>query len=105
VPKCPFCRKEINRVDIHVDPHTGWEYYTCSKCKETLPLDDLFEVKDFLEERYVILHPDDPEIEQKGDFFLFRGKIYRAGVSNSLFLSLFNLLSLRLVEGKPFLKE
>ena len=87
-------------MDIHVDPHTGWEYYTCPKCGETLPLDDLFEVKDFLEEKYVILRPDDPEIKRRGDFVLFRGKVYKIEMISPFLTSLSNLLALRLVEDE-----
>ena len=66
MPKCPFCRRNIRRVDVHQDAYSGWEWYTCPECGEELPITTR-ELNDFLEEKYVILHPDDPEIVRRGD--------------------------------------
>jgi len=37
----------------------------------------LWRVGDFLREKLVILRSDDPEIKRKGDFVLYRGKVYK----------------------------
>ena len=99
MPKCPFCGAELNHLVVYelvrtkhtykVHPNGQWEWqydneegraYTafCPECDEEIPLCDYIgEVEDFLDEEYVILRSDDPEIKRKGDLALFKGKVYK----------------------------
>jgi len=100
MPKCPSCGKEINSVHRSVmEFHTYKLFldesgslrsepigepevdnlhpvYTCPECGDEIPLSS-WNVEDFLKEKYLILHSDDPEIKIKRDFVLFRGKVYK----------------------------
>ena len=99
MPKCPFCGAELNHLDVHelvctkhvykVYPNGQWEWQHdvetdrigtafCPECDEEIPLHDgLSDIEDFLDEKYIILRSDDPEIKRKGDLALFRGKVYK----------------------------
>jgi len=99
MPKCPFCGKEINTVHVYREEMHKYEYFLdeknslrynrleveqddlhaiciCPECEEELPF-SLWRVGDFLREKLVILRSDDPEIKRKGDFVLYRGKVYK----------------------------
>jgi len=90
MPKCPLCGKEISRVDER-GVHLFGKYYTCPECERILPLFS-WKLEDFLKEKYVILRPDDPEIKRKGDFALFRGRVYK--IDKFYFLEPFLVLEL-----------
>ena len=97
--KCPFCGAELNHLVVyesvcttHVykvdsDGHWEWQYDNkndricrvfCPECDEEIPLHDCFaDVDDFLREKYIVLRSDDSEIRRKGNFVLFRGKVYK----------------------------
>ena len=71
--------------------HLFEKYYTCPECERILPLFS-WKLEDFLKEKYVVLRPDDPEIKRKGDFALFRGKVYK--IDEFYFLEPFLVLEL-----------
>ena len=120
MPKCPFCGKEINTVHVYREETHKYEYFlddksslhcdrleakqddlhaicVCPKCEEELPL-SLWKVGDFLREKLIILRSDDPEIKRKGDFVLYRGKVYK--IAYECKGGGLNLLHLRLVEDE-----
>ena len=118
MPKCPFCGKEIeylyswyqevSRYIVSLDEsgNIQWEQdfvsssepldtELCPHCDQHIPMYD--DPEKFLKEEYVVLRPDDPEIEvRRGNFVIFRGKVYKIDedVSNT------DLLILRLVEDE-----
>jgi len=118
MPKCPFCGKEIEylyswyqetsryRVSLDENGDLQWEQDfisdsealetdVCPHCDQHIPMYD--DTEDFLKEKYVVLRPDDPEIEaRKGDIIIFRGKVYKIDEDESDQ----NLLILRLVEDE-----
>ena len=126
MPKCPFCGKEINSVrkliteyhdyilsldekgHIHSEPVETLGnkdiLYMCPECYDVLNfLHDERDVKDFLEERYIILRSDDPEIKRKGRYILYKGKIYKILEEKEIpggEFSLLHLLYLELAEGE-----
>ena len=93
MPKCPFCGKEINSVCKLITEHLSLDVrsepakvvsdeldilYTCPECGgEFNFLLDEKDIRDFLEDRYIILHSDDPEIKRRGDYVLYKSKIYK----------------------------
>jgi len=117
VPKCPFCGAELNRLvvyelvctkhayKVHSNGQWEWQYddekgreYTvfCPECYEEIPIHNCIdEVEDFLDEKYIILRSDDPEIKRKGDLALFKGKVYKVVEESNN-----GLLYLELVEDK-----
>ena len=104
---CPFCKQEINEVKavyrevrqveitakVRLDPNThnlsyneeevetldvvdmeGEEEYFCPKCEETLPLSS-DELEQLLEGKLALAKESDVKV--KGNFALFKGKIYK----------------------------
>jgi len=118
MPKCPFCGAELNHLVVYesiysthvykvsLDRGWEWEYDSkrdvehtafCPECDEEIPLCDYIgEVEDFLDEEYVILRSDDPEIKRKEGFALFRGKVYKVMEESDG-----GMLHLKLVKGEP----
>ena len=118
MPKCPFCGKEIEylhswyqevtryRVSLDENGDLQWEQDfvsdsealetdVCPHCERHIPIYD--DTEEFLKEKYVVLRPDDPEIEaRKDNFVIFRGKVYKIDDDESEP----NLLILRLVEDE-----
>jgi len=113
MPKCPFCGKEIEylhswyqevtryRVSLDENGDLQWEQDfvsdsealetgVCPHCERHIPIYD--DTEEFLKEKYVILRPDDPEIKRKGDFALFRGRVYK--IDKFYFLEPFLVLEL-----------
>jgi len=118
MPKCPFCGKEINTVHVYREETHKYEYFLdeknflrynhlkaerddlhaiciCPECGEELPF-PLWKVGDFLREKLVILRSDDPEIKRKGDYVLYKGKIYKIIREEDVA----DLLHLKLVEDE-----
>ncbi|RLE43764.1 hypothetical protein DRJ19_02130, partial [Candidatus Woesearchaeota archaeon] len=78
----------------------------CPECEEELPF-SLWRVGDFLRGKLIILRSDDPEIKRRGDFVLYRGRVYRITDEYKGRVYKFtenerelNLLHLRLVEDE-----
>jgi len=118
MPKCPFCGKEINSVHADIDEVHRYEFfldgkktlrrkqleveqdelhaiYLCPECGEELPFSS-WRVEDFLRKEYVVLSLDDPEIKRKGDYVLYRGKVYKIIREEDVA----DLLHLKLVEDE-----
>jgi len=118
VVKCPFCGAELNHLvvyelvrtkhayKVYLDGQWVWQYDNeedrahtafCPECDEEIPLCDYIGgVEDFLDEEYVILRSDDPEIKRKEGFVLFRGKVYKVMEESDG-----GMLHLKLVKGEP----
>lgn len=116
MPKCPICGEEVHHLLVSESVHSVHEYKVypdgrwvwqhskegdkvykafCPECGEEIPLDEYFgDIEDFLEENYIILRSDDPEIKRKENFVLFRGKVYKVMDECSA------LLHLKLVEDE-----
>jgi len=119
MPKCPFCGKEVKylyayyqelvryRISLDKDGDLQWvedgiegsgecvDTDVCPHCERRIPIYD--DTEEFLKEKYVVLRPDDPEIRaRKGNFVIFRGKVYKIDEGESEP----NLLILRLVEDE-----
>ena len=118
MPKCPFCGKEIEylysyyqevvryAISLDKDGDLQWEQDfishsvaletdICPHCNRSIPIYD--DTEEFLREKYVVLRPDDPEIEaRKGNIIIFRGRVYKIDEGESGP----NLLILRLVEDE-----
>ena len=100
MPKCPFCRKEINsvhayiqelwRYELSLDKRKSLRYKrlgvedqdemhaicVCPECESELPFSSWM-VGDFLREKYIVLRTDDPEIKRKREYILYRNKVYK----------------------------
>jgi len=116
MPKCPFCKGEIDSVYEIITEENSYKLsldgkgelyskligsdlekvYTCPKCgKELIHLWNRMDVRDFLKEKVIFLYPDDSEVKRRGEYVLYKGKIYKIIEKKKS-----GLLHLRLVEDE-----